>query len=55
MKRRTIEASREIRHWITDVIFPTAAVLVVGMSVNPGMKAWASEKFNKAKAKFSKK
>ncbi|MDY3768088.1 MAG: hypothetical protein SOZ83_00575 [Sphaerochaetaceae bacterium] len=57
MKYKTIEASRELRLWIGQVIVPamTAGIMIAS---NPNARNWAAEKFNgmkeSVKQKFTK-
>ena len=54
MTYRQIEASREIRLWIGQVIVPALGVGAVVFS-NPEVRAIAKEKYNNVKMKFKKK
>lgn len=58
MTYKQIEASREARLWIGQVIVP-AAIIVGGILSNPDTRRKANEKFDKfktsVKAKFQKK
>lgn len=51
MKRNTIDASRELRLWIGQVIIPAA---MVGLTIytNPTARSWVTEKANAVKAKI---
>lgn len=57
MKYKTIEASRELRLWIGQVIVPaiTAGIMIAS---NPNARNWAIDKFNgmkeSVKQKFTK-
>ena len=48
MKRKHIDAMREVRLWIGQVIVPAAGLLAVVMS-NPEGKTFVTDKFNKCK------
>lgn len=57
MKYKHIEASREARLWIGQVIVPAVTAAAMLMS-NPNVRTWASEKANgfksTVKSKFGK-
>ena len=53
-KRQRIDASREARLWIRDIIIPTATVVVTAMAI-PEVRETASAKFNEVKTKLSNK
>lgn len=54
MTYKQIEACREARLWITQVIVPTLIVTTVVMA-NPETKAAVTAKFKEAKAKIQNK
>lgn len=51
MKRNTIDASRELRLWIGQVIIPAA---MVGLTIytNSTARCWVADKANAVKAKI---
>lgn len=55
MTYRQIEASREARLWITQVIAPTLVLATAVVMANPELKAAAAAKFNDVKAKIQNK
>lgn len=54
MTYKQIEASRELRLWIGQVIVPTIGVSLAVLS-NPEVRSYASSKIEKIKAKIQKK
>lgn len=54
MKYKTIEASREVRLWIGQVIIPaaTAGIMIVS---NPTTRRWVTEKANEMKESVKQK
>lgn len=50
-KRQRIDASRETRLWIRDVIIPAAIGITTLMSI-PGVREATGEKINEAKVKI---
>lgn len=54
MTYKQIEASRELRLWIGQVVVPAAAAAAVILS-NPELKNAAKEKFESIKDRFKKK
>lgn len=54
MTYKQIEASREARLWIGQVIIP-AAVVVAGALANPELRRKAGEKFNNVKTSIKNK
>ncbi len=54
MTYKQIEASREVRLWIGQVIIP-AALLSATLMSNPDLRRVASEKLDKIKAKIQSK
>ena len=54
MTYKQIEASRELRLWIGQVVVPAAAAAAVILS-NPELKNAAQEKFESIKDRFKKK
>lgn len=55
MTYRQIEASREARLWITQVIVPTLVLTATVVMANPELKEAAMAKFNKVKANIQHK
>ena len=51
MTYKQIEASRELRLWIGQVIVPTVSVMA-GVLANPDVRKVASEKLDNIKQKF---
>ncbi len=51
MTYKQIEASRELRLWIGQVIVPTVSVMAVVLA-NPDVRKVASEKLDNIKQKF---
>ena len=51
MTYKQIEASRELRLWIGQVIVPTVSVMAVVLA-NPDVRKVASEKLDNIKRKF---
>lgn len=54
MKYKTIEASRELRLWIGQVIVPAAMVGITIWS-NPTSREWVTDKANAVKTKIQRK
>ena len=54
MTYKQIEASREMRLWIGQVIVP-AAVAVVAIASNPQTRNYGSKKYNNVKSRIKKK
>ena len=54
MTYKQIEASREMRLWIGQVIVP-AAVAVVAIASNPQTRDYISKKYNNVKSRIKKK
>ena len=54
MTYKQIEASREMRLWIGQVIVP-AAVAVVAIASNPQTSNYVSKKYNNVKSRIKKK
>ena len=54
MTYKQIEASREMRLWIGQVIVP-AAVAVVTIASNPQTRNYVSKKYNDVKSRIQKK
>ena len=54
MTYKQIEASREMRLWIGQVIVP-AAVAVVAIESNPQTRNYSSKKYNNVKSRIQKK
>ena len=54
MTYKQIEASREMRLWIGQVIVPAAAA-VVAIASNPNARNYVSEKYNNVKSRIQKK
>lgn len=54
MTYKQIEASREMRLWIGQVIVP-AAVAVVAIASNPQTRNYVSKKYNNVKSRIQKK
>ena len=54
MTYKQIEASREMRLWIGQVIVP-AAVAVVAIASNPQTRNYVSKKYNNVKSRIKKK
>ena len=54
MTYKQIEASREMRLWIGQVIVP-AAVAVVAIASNPNTRDYISKKYNNVKSRIQKK
>lgn len=52
MTYKQIEASRELRLWIGQVIVPTAGVLLA-LAANPNVRELVEDKFEEIKAKHS--
>lgn len=53
MTYRQIEASREARLWITQVIVPTLAMVTATVTMVPEFREAAVAKFNEAKNKIN--
>ena len=54
MTYKQIEASREMRLWIGQVIVP-AAVAAVAIASNPQTRNYVNEKYNNVKSRIKKK
>lgn len=54
MTYKQIEASREMRLWIGQVIVP-AAVAAVAIASNPNTRDYISKKYNNIKSRIQKK
>lgn len=54
MTYKQIEASREMRLWIGQVIVP-AAVAAVTIASNPQTRTYVSKKYNNVKSRIQKK
>ena len=54
MTYKQIEASREMRLWIGQVIVP-AAVAVIAIASNPQTRNYVSKKYNNVKSRIKKK
>lgn len=54
MTYKQIEASREMRLWIGQVIVPAAAA-AVAIASNPQTRNYVSEKYNNVKSRIRKK
>lgn len=54
MTYKQIEASREMRLWIGQVIVPAAAA-AVAIASNPQTRNYVSEKYNNVKSRIQKK
>lgn len=54
LKTKHIDAAREARLWISNLIIP-AATAVILIASNPDARRWVGEKFSNIKAKFSRK
>ena len=55
MTYRQIEASREARLWITQVIAPTLVLTTAVVMAKPELKEKVATKFNEVKAKIQNK
>jgi hypothetical protein len=55
MTYRQIEASREARLWITQVIVPTLLMAGVVVTANPELKKTATAKFEEVKRNIKRK
>ena len=55
MTYRQIEASREARLWITQVIVPTLMLATTVVMVNPDLKEAVMTKFEDVKGKIKRK
>ena len=55
MTYRQIEASREARLWITQVIAPTLVLTTAVVMANPKLKEAVTTKFNEVKANIQNK
>ena len=53
MTRKQIDAAREARLWIGQIIIPTATVVVTALSI-PGVKEAAVEKIQSVKRSIQK-
>lgn len=54
MTYKQIEASREIRLWIGQVIVPAITTAAAVLYMNPELRQKAAEKVNNIKTKFKK-
>ena len=54
MTYKQIEASREMRLWIGQVIVPAAAA-VIAIASNPNTRDYISKKYNNVKSRIQKK
>lgn len=54
MTYKQIEASREMRLWIGQVIVPAAAA-AIAIASNPQTRNYVSEKYNNVKSRIQKK
>ena len=54
MTYKQIEASREIRLWIGQVIVPAVTTAAAILYMNPELRQKAADKVNNIKAKFKK-
>ena len=54
MTYKQIEASREMRLWIGQVIVPAAAA-AIAIASNPNTRDYISKKYNNAKSRIQKK
>ena len=54
MTYKQIEASREMRLWIGQVIVPAAAA-AIAIASNPQTRNYVSEKYNNVKSRIKKK
>jgi len=54
LKTKHIDAAREARLWISNLIIP-AATAVILIASNPDARNWLAEKARNIKAKFSRK
>ena len=54
MTYKQIEASREMRLWIGQVIVPAAAA-AIAIASNPNTRNYVSEKYNNVKSRIQKK
>ena len=54
MTYKQIEASREMRLWIGQVIVP-AAVAAIAIASNPNTRDYISKKYNNVKSRIKKK
>ena len=53
LRTKHIDAARETRLWISNLIIP-AATAVILIASNPDARNWLAEKARNIKAKFSK-
>lgn len=53
MKQKHIDASREIRLWLTQVFIPAGAILVGGMTI-PEVRQYVGAKAESVKQKLKK-
>lgn len=53
MTRKQIDAAREARLWIGQIVIPAATVVVTTLSI-PGVKEAVAEKFNDVKRSIQK-
>lgn len=49
MTYKQIEASREIRLWVTQVIVPTVGLVAAAVMMNPDLKETVTNKFEEFK------
>ena len=54
LKTKHIDAARETRLWISNLIIPAATAVILIVS-NPDARRWVGEKIGNIKAKFSRK
>lgn len=54
MTYKQIEASRELRHWITQIIIPGIVGIAGIITLHPELKEKAKDKFVDIKNKFKK-
>ena len=55
MTYKQIEASREVRLWIRDIIVPAATAVATIVYLNPDLRAKAADKVNEVKYKIKTK
>lgn len=53
MKRNTIDSSRELRFWLTQVMIPSAGLILTALNI-PEVKQYAISKISNAKNNISK-
>ena len=54
MNYRQIETSREVRLWVTQIVVPTAGMLLGTIILVPEVKDFAAKTIVKVKSKFKK-